>query len=332
MNKPGACAVALAFLICLGEGHVLGDGAKAPPLTRSVARAQTLPLTIVDATDGKTLGPQPGGIVAFDFGSVKEGSVESLNHSFAVRNDNSTALTLAQLEPACGCTTATMQGGVPLPLLLAPGQSAVFDVSLNMHRLEPGAFDKLLLVKTVDQSLPAAAIRLAGTVEPAVTFSESHIDFGNVAYGEQRTKDLTVTADPSSVPDVAKLTILSSNPDVSLVLKSSAPAPGGAQVFSYVASLTAKPRLGLLTCDLYVRGPSKTGERVTWGAPAHITGNVVGSFGSTPQSLWFELGTPGATWSQDVRIRGIKQENQAKVKIFSASPWILVVVTPPSEP
>lgn len=332
MFRNSLCkTVAAIVLVCAGShpyalraDNVTGGASlSGRPMTANPAV-----VTVLDAVNAKPIPPERGGEISFDFGSVDEGSIPTLDHSFALRNDSSAPISLAQLQPSCGCTTAALDGRAQLPLSVQPGQSAVIDVSLNMRQLEPGQFSKLLFVKLTGQAMPAAIIRLSGNIVAAATFVEPQIDFGTLAYGDTPSKSLAVTVDTRLIPDPDRLSVLTSNPDVKVTLKSSTPSSSNTRLLTYTATVVEKPRLGLLKCEVLLRGPSKSGETIMWGSPARIAGNVVGSFAATPESVSFDSGSPIPAWSQDVLITGINRADLPSVKVFCASPLITATLAP----
>lgn len=241
------------------------------------ADAQSQKLTILDFSDSKILAPNAVGEVKFDFGIVKQGLALSLHHSFALRNDGALPITIVHILSSCDCVGIIPTDHVHFPLTLNSGQSAVYSVSINTFTLMPGAFTKLVQIDINQQPSTSMRICLTGTFMTGVNYREPDIDFGNIVYGSKATKRLTAIMDKRIVPDPDRLTIESSNPNISLVLLSSVPRRSNTQVLIYSATLVSNPKLGLLNGVIFFKGPSLSGKSIMWGPSVGIKGNVVGN-------------------------------------------------------
>ncbi len=65
-----------------------------------------------------------------------------LVHTFLLRNDTRTTLTVERVGVECDCVQVSIAETQSLPVRVAPGQTVPVRVSLSMHRLVPGPVSK----------------------------------------------------------------------------------------------------------------------------------------------------------------------------------------------
>jgi hypothetical protein len=65
-----------------------------------------------------------------------------LTHTFLLRNDTKTTLTIERVALSCDCVAAQIGESQSLPVQIAPGQTVPVQVSLSMGRLVPGPVSK----------------------------------------------------------------------------------------------------------------------------------------------------------------------------------------------
>lgn len=176
-----------------------------PAVSANVART----LTALSET------ARPGGAV-YDLGSIGSPSSASLTHTFVLRNDTKTALTLDHLQSSCPCTSATIGGSSGAGAVVAPGQSLFVKVAVNPQMLSPGLLHKSVWVFVQGQEAPAATLEVTGALLPAVSFSPLSLAFGQIERGTELTLLLRVTPLTAHLEQGTELRLVSPDPDVSV--------------------------------------------------------------------------------------------------------------------
>jgi hypothetical protein len=92
----------------------------------------------------------------YDFGRVQAGEV--ISHTFYFTNIGSQTLTLSNLQPSCGCTTAG-----DWTRRLEPGQTGMIPMQFNSGSFG-GQVHKTITVFSNDRGQPAALLQIKGTV------------------------------------------------------------------------------------------------------------------------------------------------------------------------
>jgi len=94
----------------------------------------------------------------FDCGTVSGTHV--VEHQFILRNTGRQLLHIIEVKPGCGaCLSPSLANRE-----IAPGGISVLKVKLDVSRLDLGRFQKSLLIKTDDPSLPRVVLFVRGTV------------------------------------------------------------------------------------------------------------------------------------------------------------------------
>lgn len=265
-----------AALISLGLGSPLA--CFAAPLAVSAIAAKTL--TTLNET------AQPSGAI-YDLGSIGSQSPAPLTHTFVLRNDMKTPLTLDHLQSSCPCTTATVGGSSGAGDVVAPGQSLSVSVAVNPQMLSPGLLHKSVWLFVQGQDAPAATLEVTGALLPAVSFSPPSLAFGQIERGSELTLLLRVTPLASHLEQGTELRLVSPDPDVSVTavpLEASASSADEAApaVQSLRVRLAPHTHIGRLQGKLFlvlahvgdpVGGMGPVVDTISWRAEA--TGDVV---------------------------------------------------------
>ena len=95
-------------------------------------------------------------------------------HTFLLRNDTKTTLTIERIALSCDCVQAFVAETRSLPVQAAPGQTVPVQLSLSLRRLVPGPVSKSAWVYLHDGDEKGLRLELRGIVRdepPAVSRS-----------------------------------------------------------------------------------------------------------------------------------------------------------------
>ncbi len=121
--------------------------------------APTAGLTVA-AGEGTVLdGPQSA---HFDFGTRLDTDTAPLTHVFMLRNEAASPLTIKRLQSSCGCTTAALDGALPVTVL--PGRTVPIRVAISLRRLLSGETHKSVWVYTQGAGDAVVQLEMRGVV------------------------------------------------------------------------------------------------------------------------------------------------------------------------
>jgi len=103
----------------------------------------------------------------FDFGS--KDSTETLEHTFVLKNTGTADLSIAKVQPACGCTTAALEKPN-----LAPGESTTLKATLSLAG-RSGEIEKPIVIESNDPASPVFQLAFKGVVGAEYEISPSTI-------------------------------------------------------------------------------------------------------------------------------------------------------------
>lgn len=178
----------------------------------------------------KGIGPNAA---HYEFQPVNPLDRPEIEHTFSLRNDSPTPVTLTHLLPSCSCTTATVTVGAitaysredaeNLQILpaIAPHQQFTVRVTINPAHLAPGQLIKSISLFVQGETQPAAILQMTGTLLPSLTFDPLFLDYGKAAAGHTSPQTLTATLDARLAPGGRWPVLTSSNPDIQIT-----PLPG----------------------------------------------------------------------------------------------------------
>jgi len=101
----------------------------------------------------------------YDFGTRRMSDESPLKHTFTLRNEGTTPITVDRLQSSCGCTTAFLAGDQNLPLTVGPGGIIPVRVSIAPHRLAPGPTEKSVWVFTHGAADASVLLEITGTLQ-----------------------------------------------------------------------------------------------------------------------------------------------------------------------
>ena len=87
-----------------------------------------------------------------------------LSHTFLLRNDSKTTLTVERVAISCDCVQTQIGETQMLPVQVAPGQTVPVRVSLSLGRLLPGLLSKSAWLYLHDGDENGLRLELPGTV------------------------------------------------------------------------------------------------------------------------------------------------------------------------
>ena len=201
----------------------------------AVAGDAPLRLTVLNKGGVVRTGQASGRYV---LGTVDPLRTPLVERTFTLRNDNNQAVEIYVLQASCGCATVDVPEGGSVRRTVRPGEQVAVRLSLDVTTLR-GGIRQNVKAYTRDSPVPVAILELQGTLRDPVAFSASQLNFGDIPAGAKRSLPLTVTIDERLLAMGRLPELVSSNPDVRLVLDRSASARG---LLTRVYTVTARPR------------------------------------------------------------------------------------------
>jgi hypothetical protein len=250
------------------------------PTSSEPAAASDLAIDVIPTDGAVTTGP---GLATFDFGEIRQIDSGPVEHTFTLRNANKIPVTIDRIQPSCGCTTAVIDDGSPMPAAkttIAPGGTVHVHVSIDRTHLIPGHNIKTVWVYVAGQASPAATLEMEGVEDAAASLVPTSLDFGTVAAGQSRSLELTLTYD-AHYPNGDKLEpkLQPETQDVTLTLER---ASGNTK--TYRVDLSPHAGLGSVQ-ELVAVEPVGSGPTLT--ALSSITAVVNGEISAAPMSIAF---------------------------------------------
>ncbi len=254
--------------------------------------------------DAPTLVPLQAGaaptVSRYDAGRVHTADAAPVTHTFLLRNDGTTPLTISRFQPSCDCTTAEFVPDRSLPTTLKPGEQAAVRVSITVDPYLNGTLEKSVGVFTLGQDSPQVTLTLDAALQPPVVFSPPTLDFGSVQAGHARSLFLTATVDIAFAPPGPPFAIAASDPDIGVAPLGASPGPTpGTRAYAYRVTLSRAAALGpvrdVLRFARSARAPSVSGLTLADSPGVSVTGTVRGLATATPSALAFgvvPLGQP----------------------------------------
>ena len=268
----------------------------------------------------------------YQFGTISALKAVAIEHTFTLQNNNSVPITLDHLQPSCGCTTAAAgTQAEDTSHIIAPGKTVQIHVSIDPNHLSAGPITKTVWVYIKGQSDPAATLQMTGTMQGAVTFSPTFLDFGRVDRGSTPFRLLTMTLDPQLATATAPPLSLSSQ-DIKITQEPDLTAKmdkAKRTVFTYRLTLTPTAHLGEMN-GLVALAPPSGGS-----APAHalqavsvpIMGEVVGELSASPSAVVFGTVTQGQAATLHILLTATSADALHNLSVRSLTPSISVKLT-----
>ena len=180
-------------------------------------------------------GPASGRSVIGTVDPIKTPLVE---RTFTLRNDNKEPVEIYVLQASCGCATVEVPGGGSARRTVRPREQVSVRLSLDVTTLR-GQIRQKVEAFTRDSPVPIATLELQGVLRDPIVFSTFQLNFGEIPAGAKRSLPLTVAIDERLLAMGRLPELVSSNPDVGLVLQKSTSARGRV---SRAYTVTARPR------------------------------------------------------------------------------------------
>jgi len=249
----------------------------------------------------------------------------------SICNNTSIRLTITELRPSCGCTSAILGAHAKLPLTLAPGTSVSVKVSIDTFHLTPGKIDKTVAVYAKGNDKPVAILEVTGTILPAVTFSKQVTDFGTLDAGASPSLPLSVEYDRRLDTLDSHVELVSREPEISVdALGAPMPTedkpqiPGTAIVLhsqrTYTVKFSPGPHIGNRTGK--IEAVLRTGDdphKDVVLSELWVTGQVNGEVSAVPSTIAFGSVALGKAGVQRVVLTGKELD---ALRIVSASPYV----------
>jgi hypothetical protein len=133
-----------------------------------------------------------------DFGDIDKG--DKVTHEFAFENAGKSDLTISDVKPSCGCTTAT-----PEKATYKPGEKGVIPVTFDSGRFS-GVFSKTITVTSNDEANPKIQLKIKGKILQDINIEPSRLNLVNVKRGVDLEKEILVSTDRMEKVEVTKVT------------------------------------------------------------------------------------------------------------------------------
>ena len=271
--------------------------------------------------------------VRFDFGKTSLLDEAQIVHTFRLRNDGTTPLTLESLVPSCHCTTALVEPDGALPTL-APGQQASVRVSIMAEPYLTGTLTKSVAVFAQGISEPVATLEIDVVLQPSVTLTPDSLDFGTVAAGQPRSTTVTAALDSRLLSPGQTPMLVASDPDLQITaLPAGIPPagpPSGFRSFAFRVTLVGDAALGPVR-DLLHFAPSTGGTAalsLADGPSLPVVGEVAGAATAEPASLAFGVVRRGRPAVRPVQLAARAPGLWPSAKIAADSPWVTARLSP----
>jgi hypothetical protein len=132
----------------------------------------------------------------FDFGSVE--SVQTVEHTFIIKNAGTAPLEIINARPSCGCTVANVSEKI-----VAPGGQSEVAAKLSLAGRH-GQQYKTITIESNDPNNRQMMLTLKGDVSSAVDVQPDRIMFGQVKPGGVMTQEVQIVATGTNTVKVLK--------------------------------------------------------------------------------------------------------------------------------
>lgn len=127
----------------------------------------------------------------YDFGKVR--SEEIVTHTYILRNTGAKSLTISKVNACCGVRASLVpKAGRWPPEVIPPGEEG--EVRVTYYRTSgEGSRSKTIRIHSDDPDEPIVELKLKGVIQPPpVSVNPGEVWFGDVAQGEEVSKELRV--------------------------------------------------------------------------------------------------------------------------------------------
>jgi len=132
----------------------------------------------------------------FDWGTQDNSA--NVKHTFVVKNEGMSTLTIARVKPACGCTVANISSKV-----LEPGETSEIAADLSLKG-RTGAQSKTMTVFSNDPQKPSLILTMKGNALSDIMMSPTSVNLGTtMQVGQVVTKEVKITCrKPTTITSV----------------------------------------------------------------------------------------------------------------------------------
>jgi hypothetical protein len=109
----------------------------------------------------------------FDAGSMYQGDVKKLEHTFIIKNTGDSTLTISKVKASCGCTT------VGYDSIIAPGKTGKVIQSIDLKNIHTGPFKKNMTIYSNAGNTPELMVALGGTLKSYVTLAKESLQLSS---------------------------------------------------------------------------------------------------------------------------------------------------------
>ncbi|MBN1129204.1 MAG: DUF1573 domain-containing protein [Chitinispirillaceae bacterium] len=122
-----------------------------------------------------------------DFGTINEGSIAELKHTFRITNTGDATLQLLKVKKNCGCTSFAYDS------LVFPGKTGNVIMTVDLREIQSGDFHKSLIVTTNAPKRPLIKFAFSGTLVSLID-----ADLPSIVLPTMNGKDTVITVTLSS--------------------------------------------------------------------------------------------------------------------------------------
>jgi hypothetical protein len=283
-----------------------------------------------------------------ELGSVDPLTTPRLSRDFTLHNAGSAPITIASVQPTCGCTAVFSGGATSAPgaggLTLAPADETTVHTVLDTTIVHPGAFDKLLYIFVRQHTGPVLTLHIVGAITPPIAFSRPILDFGRAVAGQPKSITITATLSAEAAKRLNHPKLIVTNPDIQVTTappSATASASGISQTFTL--TLAADARIGPVTGRaLFVDADSKTPPGAAAmpipgqspesaylaGLYVPLVGEVTGHIAALPMVFVFGSVPAGQSASRQVTLIGRTPAILDGLRFDCSSPYVSVHLIP----
>lgn len=157
-----------------------------------------------------------------DFGVIREGDLESVKHTFRIKNTGEEDLKILKVKNSCGCTTSQ-----PSSENLKPGEEATIEAEVKLKG-KSGSTVVSVTVDTNDPTNLAHVFRIRGTILSPLRIIPQVLDLQAVGAGEVRRQAVNVSSQYLEGDVVPRIVGLHSEaPEISAATREAASRPVG---------------------------------------------------------------------------------------------------------
>jgi hypothetical protein len=197
-SNRAAFIVSGLSLACIASAWAQPPAPQAPQQAPQLAPAQS------NSPAGDKLPPRPGQLSpppaqpigpcgrftpdekSFNFGKIL--SSNSVEHVFKFKNTGDANLIITSASGSCHCTVPQLS-----KMDYAPGETGEIKVIFDPKGKAAGAVQQRITVVSNDPASPTTSLLIEADVQPIVTIEPKIIAFNQLAKGESRTVDMSIT-------------------------------------------------------------------------------------------------------------------------------------------